>query len=151
MKSATESKQMPYGISVITKKKYGVFRVKEENGAIAKILSKFKPIAEKLDFWAYKDIVDTLKLLPEFKAFISNFTKTKISFEIAGSVGKGELQELAVLVVAHSDDSVSPVAVARWIKDQGCFFQNLLYDAPQPVEAILAKIEVKFHQPEPAR
>lgn len=141
MSTTTFSRETPAGIMVVSERKYGVFRVREGPGSIAEVCSRFKPIAENLDRWALSNKVEALRQSPELSEFRRRFAKTNVRFELLGSVVKGELQEVAVVLVTEAG---SGLGVARWVKGQGSFFfQNLLVGKPEPVEAVLAQIEAK--------
>lgn len=143
MSTTTFSKQAPAGIVVVPERKYGVFRVADEPGAITKILSRFKPIAEGLDHWSLSGRVDALRRLPEFSEMRSRIRETRVTLEIAGYVARGEPREISVIMVTPSG---AWLAAARWVKGQGEFFQPMLSDKPEPVEAVLAPVEAKFRQ-----
>ncbi|MDD5340641.1 MAG: hypothetical protein PHV13_05355 [Candidatus ainarchaeum sp.] len=135
-----------YGVRVSETSGDGEFRIHERPGMLAKTANELHKAAPSLDYWALRSRFDALKSLSEARDFIAKFRQTTLRYELAGTVMDGRLAEAAVFMFAESGQ---PVAAIRYVRGEGrMFFQNLLDDKSQSVDAVLASL--KCAQPAPS-
>jgi len=92
-----------------------------------------------------------LKDMPEALEFASKFTNTALRYELVMALKNGVLREAAICV--YDNPASAPVAAMRYVAGQNdgqqtMFFQNLLDEESQSVDAVLGS--VRGAQPAPA-
>ncbi len=139
-----------YHVHVSKTRNGDVFRVRKD-GVPFEALIDLLTTASTLDLWTVRSRFSALKSISEASDFLANFFKnTKLNYELAVKVENNlirSLREAAIYVYAGS--SKSPLAVMKYVAGEGSmFFQNLLDEKSQSVDAVLAS--VNGAQPVPA-
>jgi hypothetical protein len=141
-----------YPVHVSKTRNVEVFKVRKDDMPFESLVNLLIT-ASTLDLWTVRSRFSALKIISQASDFLANFKDTKLNYELAVKVENNlirSLREAAIYVYGGS--SKSPLAVMKYVAGEGMmFFQNLLDDKSQSVDAVLASLKGAQHAPADGR